>query len=215
MFTGIVQDLGTVRSLGRTPAGHRLLVHASRLPRPLRDGDSIAVSGVCLTITRWNESEVEFDVVPETLGRSTLGKLQPGHRVNLESSLRLGDPVGGHLVQGHVDAIGTVRRLAREGEWVTLGVNAEPAAMECIIEKGSVAVDGVSLTVASTDSSGFSVALIPTTLATTTLGRIAPGDALNLETDIMVRTIVATLRRLGGSRSPGLTLEALRENGWA
>jgi riboflavin synthase len=224
MFTGIVQTMGIVRSVHKGPAAARLALDAPRLTRPIAPGASIAVNGVCLTVAADDGSGIEFDVIPETLARSTLAGLRPGARVNLERSLRAGDPLDGHIVQGHVDGIARVQTLKTAGGEHVLVLAADSSLLPFIIPKGSVAIDGVSLTIAGVDATSFSVALIPTTLAMTTLGLLKVGDCVNVETDIMARTIVTTLRRMGGGvfarlpetpREPaGLTLESLRENGW-
>lgn len=213
MFTGIVQAQGIVRSVQRGPAGACLALDAPGLTRPIAHGSSIAVSGVCLTVTQSDHRSVAFDVVPETLSRSTLGALSRGDPVNLERSLRAGDPMDGHVVQGHVDGLAVVRRIATGPDGHLVSLASCPDVMPYIIPKGSVAVDGVSLTIASVDDAGFTVALIPTTLQGTTLSRLRPGSRVNIETDMLARTIVATLKRLQDTRQP-LTIDMLRENGW-
>lgn len=215
MFTGIVQALGVVRSVRRGSAGARLALDAPGLSRPLPDGCSVCVSGVCLTVVRSDEQIVEFDVVPETLARSTLGRLAAGDRVNLERSLRAGDALDGHVVQGHVDGIAAVRKIRSGGEGHAVSFTADEPLMAYIIPKGSIAIDGVSLTIAEVGEDEFSVALIPTTLSATTLGSLSAGDRVNIESDIVARTIVTTLRRWEHSqdRKP-MTIESLRENGW-
>lgn len=217
MFTGIVQSVGVVRSVRRGPAGARLVLDAPRLPRPLPLGSSVCVSGACLTVAICDDSSTEFDVIPETLERTTLGELAVGRRVNLERSLRIGDGLDGHMVQGHIDGIARVRGIERDGaRGYRIALAADAGLMTYMIPKGSVAIDGVSLTIADVTGDTFSVALIPTTLAETTLGDLAVGDAVNIETDILVRTVIAHLQRLGGAgpRGERLTLEMLREQGW-
>ncbi len=219
MFTGIVETTGVVRALRPTAAGLRLVVDAGRLPeRPVR-GASLSVNGVCQTVATDAFPLLEFDVVPETLRRTTLGRLRPGDLVNLEPSLRPSDRIEGHIVQGHVDGVARVTEVTEGGpEWL-LGLELEDEeAGTYIIPKGSVAVDGVSLTVAECETASgarFRVALIPTTLERTTLGRRRPGDVVNIETDIHVRTIVTYLRRLAVREGPGITLDLLREHGFA
>jgi riboflavin synthase len=215
MFTGIVQTMAVVRSIRRGSTAARLALDAPGLTRPIPPGASIAVSGVCLTVAADDQPRIEFDVIPETLSRSTLGSLAPGARVNLERALRAGDPLDGHIVQGHVDGIARVASVRTGDEGHVLSFDANADLMPFIIPKGSVAIDGVSLTIAAVEAETFSVALIPTTLAITTLGLLKIGDRVNIETDILARTVVTTLRRLTGtSGRPGLTVEALTENGW-
>lgn len=220
MFTGIVQAIGVVERISRRAAGGRIVLDAPGLPRPIVDGASICVNGTCLTVVSSDASRIEFDAVAETLQRTTLGDLAPGARVNLEPSLRPGDRMDGHHVQGHVEGTGRVRRIG-DGATGQLWTFETPAElMPFIIPKGSIAIDGISLTVAGIGEDRFDVALIPTTLERTTLGRIRVGDRVNLETDILVRTIVTTMRRFlpgmpdGPAARPGLALESLLENGW-
>jgi riboflavin synthase len=175
VFTGIVREVGRVASFD----GRRLVVDAQTTPA---EGDSIAVAGVCLTAV--DGSRLAFDVVEETLRRTTLGALEVGDRVNLEPALRAGDPLGGHLVQGHVDGVGRVRAV---GELVWIDAPAE--LRRYFAEKGSVTVDGVSLTVAALDADGFAVALVPHTLEVTTLGALEPGDPVNLEVDVLAKYV--------------------------
>jgi riboflavin synthase len=194
MFTGIVRELGTVDAFD----GSRLVVAASETTASAAVGDSVAVAGVCLTVVERDDGRLAFDVVPETLARTALGRLEPGSSVNLEPSLRVGDPLGGHVVQGHVDAVGRVRSVATEGEGSRVWVDAPESVVRYCIEKGSIAVDGVSLTVAAFDDDGFEVALIPHTLAVTTLGGLEPGDEVNLEADVLGKVV----ERLVAARLP-------------
>jgi|SRR5581483_3149985 len=176
MFTGIVRELGRVASFD----GRRLVVAAET---EAGIGDSVAIDGVCLTVVS-NGGSLAFDVVPETLSRTTLGALSEGDAVNVEPALRAGDPLGGHIVQGHVDAVGRVRSI---GEPVWIDAPAE--VLRYCAEKGSIAVDGVSLTIAALDDAGFAVALVPHTLAATTLGEAEPGTAVNLEVDVLAKYV--------------------------
>jgi riboflavin synthase len=194
MFTGIVRELGTVDAFD----GARLVVLADETAASAAVGDSVAVAGVCLTVVECGEGRLAFDVVPETLSRTALGRLEAGSPVNLESSLRVGDPLGGHVVQGHVDAVGRVRSVEPEGEGRRVWVDAPDTVVRYCIEKGSIAVDGVSLTIAAFDDEGFEVALIPHTLAVTTLGRLEPGDEVNLEADVLGKVV----ERLVAARLP-------------
>jgi riboflavin synthase len=197
MFTGLVQGVGVVGESRPTAAGIRLLVDPRDWPHRPLPGESIAVSGVCLTLAApvGPDRQLAFDVVAETLARTTLGRLAPSSRVNLERSLAVGDLLGGHFVQGHVDGVGVVERVETGGD---RRVRIRPPAelMPCIAPKGSVTVEGVSLTVAAADGEGgaFEVALIPTTLALTTLDDLRPGAAVNIETDVLARTVVHYIR---------------------
>ncbi len=181
MFTGIVREVGRVASFD----GHRLVVEAATRAAA---GDSIAVDGVCLTVV--DGERLAFDVVEETLARTTLGALEPGDPVNLEPAVRVGEPLGGHYVQGHVDGVGRVRSVG-DPVWF----DAPPALMRYLVEKGSVAVSGVSLTVAAVDERGFAAALVPHTRSATTLGRLGPGDPVNLEADVLAKYVERLLRR--------------------
>lgn len=184
MFTGLVQRTGLVSSL----ADGRLVVDVQ--PRlEISKGGSVAVNGVCLTATGDGAAGLDAAVMAETLRRTTLGRLRGGDRVNLELPLRLGDPLGGHIVQGHVDAVGTVESVAEEGFARVVRIAAEPDLLRYVVEKGSIAVDGVSLTVASVDDGWFSVSLIPETLDNTTLGALTPGRAVNLEVDVLAKYV--------------------------
>src|SRR4051812_43500510 len=177
MFTGLVADLGTVVAVDRTADGAALTVE-SRLARELGEGDSIAVNGVCLTATGLCGDRFGADVMHETLRRSSLGDLAPGARVNLELAMRAGDRLGGHFVQGHVDGVGAVGDVEEDGFARTVRIETAPEVARYVVEKGSIAVDGVSLTVAAVNGSSFCVSLIPETLERTTLGSVGPGDVV-------------------------------------
>jgi riboflavin synthase len=194
MFTGIVRELGTVVSFD----GARLVVGAPETAAGMDIGDSVSVAGVCLTVVEAAKGALAFDVVPETLSRTVLGRLETGDVVNVEPSLRVGDQLGGHVVQGHVDAVGRVRSVAPEGDGRRVWIDAPDTVLGYCIEKGSIAVDGVSLTVAAFDDDGFEVALIPHTLAATTLGRLESGDEVNLEADVLGKVV----ERLVAARLP-------------
>ncbi len=220
MFTGIVQKMGRIAAVIPNDFGVRLLIDPQGWqPRgvALALGDSICISGVCLTLAALEGPTLGFDVIAETLRMTTLGQLVPGGRVNLEPSLTADTPMGGHFLQGHVDGVGQVTGLeAGQSEW-RIGVTPPAALMDYIIPKGSVAIDGVSLTVASVSRSAFEVALIPTTLEVTTMGSYKVGDKVNLESDILSRTIVHHLRRMAeaaGGRDAGVTRELLRAAGF-
>jgi riboflavin synthase len=193
VFTGLVKATGTVAAL----EGGRLRVEAP--PLGLGEGDSIAVDGVCLTATAVGDAGFEADVMAETLRRSTLGELAPGDAVNLEPPLRAGDPLGGHVVQGHVDGTGEVESVAEEGFARVLRIAAGPELLRYVVEKGSIAVDGVSLTVAEIDGEGFTVSLIPETLERTTLGAAAPARQVNLEVDVLAKYVEKLTAPLGAT----------------
>ena len=194
MFTGIIRETGRVRSIEPSSGGAALTVEAPQTRSQLVVGGSIAVDGVCLTVTDLGPSTFRADVVPETLRRTRLGSLAVGEGVNLEIPLKIGDPLDGHLVQGHVDGVGVVRGVREEGNgrWVTVAV--ETALAPFLAEKGSVAVNGVSLTIAAAGASEFAVALIPTTLELTNLNDLREGSRVNLEVDVLARYVA---RRLG------------------
>jgi len=200
MFTGIVQQLGAVEALEENDFGAALRVDPRGWGHRPGVGDSIAISGCCLTVARRTGEALGFDVIRQTLATTTLGSLGPGDRVNLEHAVTPSTLLGGHIVQGHVEGVGAVSAVHRsDAEW---RVRVEPPAalMECIVEKGSIAVDGVSLTLASVGPAWFEVALIPTTLQWTTLGSLREGDRVNLETDCIARIVVSWLRRRGSDR---------------
>jgi riboflavin synthase len=199
MFTGLVEALGAVRDLRSDGAGCELTVAAPAIALELTLGESVAVNGACLTVVAHDGETCRFQLGPETLARTNLGELKVGDRVNLERSLRLCDRLGGHLVQGHVDGVGRVAERRTEGDWVTVWFTCPPALASQMVSKGSVAVDGVSLTVVDVGEDRFSVALIPHTLAHTTLGFKGPGAAVNLETDLLAKYVWKCLQSMRGS----------------
>lgn len=188
MFTGLVSELGTVESVREADGGARLTVSA-RLSGELRAGDSVAVSGVCLTAATADEGRFAADVMAETLRRTALAGIRPGERVNLELPLRPADRLGGHVVQGHVDGTGTVLETRQEGLARVVRIAAEEPLLRYVVEKGSIAVDGVSLTVAARGDGDFTVSLIPETLERTTLGAAEPGRHVNLEVDVLAKYV--------------------------
>lgn len=189
MFTGLVEALGEVEAVQPRDAGLRLSVRHPALAAELRLGESVAVDGVCLSVIEVGADQFAFDVGPETLVRTTLGDLRPGHAVNLERALRLGDRLGGHWVQGHVDGVGRIAAKEARGEWQIVWFETPPLLTRQMVVKGSVAVDGVSLTIVDLYRDRFSVMLIPHTLQQTTLGRKQVGDRVNLETDILAKYV--------------------------
>ena len=188
MFTGLVEDLGTIAAVESTADGVRLLVRTA-LTDEIGEGDSIAVNGVCLTATRIADGAFAADVMQETLRRSSLGALTDGSPVNLELAMRADGRLGGHIVQGHVDGLGMVRETRAEGFSRIITVTAETALLRYVVEKGSITVNGVSLTVARVDGDSFDVSLIPETLERTTLGSSGPGTPVNLEVDIVAKYV--------------------------
>jgi riboflavin synthase len=192
VFTGLIREVGTVVSLAGGETGVRIEVEAAQ---DAALGDSISIDGVCLTVVAVDGGRLAFDAVPETLSRTALGTLEQGSRVNLEPALRAGDPLGGHYVQGHVDAMGTVRSVEPEGGGRRVWFDAAPDVLRYVVEKGSIAVQGTSLTVAGVDETGFAVALIPHTLEVTTLGALETGDRVNLEADVLAKYVENLLRR--------------------
>lgn len=226
MFTGIIQAVGTVLGVETTPRSHgtggrahRLDLELGALATDLARGASVAVNGVCLTLAERHGTAGGFDVVPETWRRTTLRHLRRPEPVNLERALRASDAIDGHFVQGHIDGTGVVERVDRSAGECKLWVRSDPELMPYIIPQGSVALDGTSLTIVDVEATRFSVALIPTTLELTVLGRRNPGDPLNIETDILARLVVRRLAALtaspGAGSAGGLTLEKLQEGGFA
>ena len=195
MFTGIVREVGRVVAVEGDDDGLTVEVEAPRTAETLAVGDSVAVAGVCLTAEAVEDGTVRFHAVPETLARTSLGRLGPGDQVNVEPALRAGEPLGGHIVQGHVDDLGTVASLVEEGDGARLTIGAADGVLRYCVEKGSIAVDGVSLTVAALEGETFSIALVPHTLAATTLGRLSPGSPVNLEVDVLAKYVDRLLNR--------------------
>jgi len=228
MFTGLVEDLGTVVALSPLAqnSGVRLRLRAALLTEIMPLGASLAVDGVCLTVVTASRGEVEVEIGPETLGRTTLGSLVPGDTTHLERALRLGDRLGGHVVSGHVDGVGTIAKSYRRGDSWDVMVQPPPALLRYIIEKGAITIDGISLTVNSVDQpvGCFSVSLVPYTQSRVTLARKSVGARVNLEVDLIGKYVerllmphVASLAS-SASASPAagsaLTLDKLKENGF-
>ncbi|MFL5871342.1 MAG: riboflavin synthase [Solirubrobacterales bacterium] len=200
MFTGIVEEVGRVRAVDAGADGARLRI-ATGLGAELRQGDSISVEGACLTATEVTAESFAADVMNQTLGLTTLGRLSEGDPVNLEPALRAGEPLGGHIVQGHVDGVGDVRAVAEDGFARRVRIGVPDALERYLVEHGSVAVSGVSLTVAGLEQDWFEVALIPETLERTTLGGLAEGGRVNLELDVLARHVERLLRFQSEGRS--------------
>ena len=189
MFTGIVRERGRVAALDGDEGGVRLVLEAPATAVRVGVGDSVAVGGCCLTVVEVVGERIAFDAVPETLRRTSLGRLRPGAEVNVEPALRAGDLLGGHYVQGHVDGVGRVRSVEPEGEGLRVWVEAPPGVLRYCVEKGSIAVEGVSLTVAELGEEAFAVALVPHTITATTLGSLPPGSEVNLEADVLAKYV--------------------------
>jgi riboflavin synthase len=194
MFTGIVEKMAKVVAVQREGPGVRFTVSTESTNRPVRIGDSIALNGCCLTAVAANADKIEFQAGEETLSRTNLGSLKPGDRVNVERSLRAGDELGGHLVTGHIDALGTLESRQDDGQWSKLWFSAPAALTRQMASKGSIAIDGVSLTLVDIEDERFNVALVPHTLAITTLGALKPGDKVNLETDVLAKYVERQLK---------------------
>jgi riboflavin synthase len=197
VFTGIVRERGRVVSAEQNGDGDllRLRIAAPRTAAQTSLGDSVLVAGCCLTAVSANGAELEFEAVPESLERTTLGTLAEGAEVNLEPALRAGEPLGGHYVQGHVDGVGRVRSLEPEGDGARLWLEVPGDLLRYCVEKGSLTVDGVSLTIAELDDSGVAIALVPHTLRETTLSTLQRGDAVNLEADVLAKYVERLVRR--------------------
>ncbi|MDI6709164.1 MAG: riboflavin synthase [Thermoanaerobacterales bacterium] len=219
MFTGIIEELGTLRRIEHRPDAARLLIVAREILADARLGDSIAVNGVCLTVTSLAAGRGEFmaDVMAETLARTNLGELKAGDRVNLERAMRLGDRLGGHLVSGHIDGVGRILSREPQGIAVVFTFQAPPEVMRYVIRKGSVAIDGISLTVVDHGADSFRVSVIPHTARMTTLGFKGPGATVNLEADMLAKYVERMLSR-GVERQEGdgmITPEFLARHGFA
>jgi riboflavin synthase len=198
VFTGLIREVGRVASVSGDDAGVRLEVDAPLTSAGAAIGDSVAINGVCLTVVEADGARLAFDAVPETLARSSLGRLAAGSPVNLEPALRAGDALGGHYVQGHVDGVGSVRTVEAEGDGRRIWFESPAGLLRYIVEKGSISIEGTSLTVAALDDAGFAVALIPHTLEATTFGTLEPGDPVNLEVDVLAKYV----ERLLGAAPP-------------
>lgn len=191
MFTGLVEEVGRLVAADGDDLGTRLELSAAVVRQGLAIGDSVAVDGVCLTVVALSEEGFAVECVAETLRRTALGDRRPGDAVNLERALRADARLGGHIVQGHVDGTGVVGEVRPEGEGTLVRIDAPPELMRYVVEKGSVALDGVSLTVAARDDEGLTIALIPHTLGATTLGEAAPGRRMNVEVDLVAKYVEA------------------------
>ncbi len=215
MFTGIIEETGTIRAIRQGAHSARLTVVAAHILPGLKIGDSVAVNGVCLTAVSIGADGFTADVMHETLNHSTLGVLVPGSPVNLERAMPADGRFGGHIVSGHIDAIGTVTSTQRDDIAVWYTVEAPPEVLRYVVEKGSIAIDGISLTVAAVTGRSFSVSVIPHTASVTILGGKRPGDKVNLEADIIGKYVERLLSPNGKpAKKSGLTMEFLAQNGF-
>jgi len=215
MFTGIVEEIGTVRTVQRTGNSSFIEIQAKTVLEDVHDGDSIAVNGVCLTVTSFTGDSFRADVMNETLSRSSLGSLKSGSPVDLERAMAAGGRFGGHIVSGHIDGTGTITNIKKDGiaHWYT--VSAPPEIMRYIVEKGSIAIDGISLTVAKVTDSSFSVSIIPHTAEKTVLSYKKAGDIVNLENDIVGKYIEKLMQPAEAPKQEsGITLDFLAKNGF-
>ena len=219
MFTGIVEEMGTVRRLNQSPNRCELELSAAKVLEGTQIGDSIAVNGVCLTVIRMDKDHFTADVMPETLRRSNLGQLKTGSKVNLERAMAADGRFGGHIVAGHIDGTGTIRSMQPEGNAVLVTISAAPELLRYVVEKGSIAIDGISLTVNDCGPDFLEVNVIPETWRATTVAEWAPGTRINMETDVIskyVRHMVAPHLGLASEEAKAgkLSVEFLRENGF-
>ncbi|MGB4092808.1 MAG: riboflavin synthase [Ruminococcus flavefaciens] len=213
MFTGIIEEVGTVKTVQHSGNSSFIRIEAKKILEDVRLGDSIAVNGVCLTVTHFDSTTFQADVMNETLSRSSLGSLRNGSPVNLERAMAAGGRFGGHIVSGHIDGTGTVSDIRNDGIAVWYTVSAKPEILRYIVEKGSIAIDGISLTVAKVTDNSFSVSIIPHTASVTILGTKKTGDIVNLENDI-VGKYVEKLMKPADSPQSGLNMEMLAKNGF-
>lgn len=217
MFTGIIEEIGTVRRIERGAAGARLTIGAKAVLEGTKIGDSIATNGVCLTVVSMTADSFSADVMAESLRRSGLGQLQSGSPVNLERAMAANGRFGGHIVSGHIDGTGTIASQKREDNAVWVTVHAPAALLRYIVEKGSIAIDGVSLTVAAVDETGFSVSIIPHTGSETILLGKKPGETVNLECDVIGKYVEKLLTPYGkdeGTAKSGITMDFLAQHGF-
>lgn len=210
MFTGIIEERGIIKSIRAGGKSSRMVISAAKILEELKIGDSINTDGVCLTVTEFSSSSFTVDVMPETMLRSTFGKLKPGSTVNLERALRLSDRLGGHIVSGHIDGTGRLEKIRKDENAIWLSIVAEEPILRYIVEKGSVAIDGISLTIAKIDLHTFEVSVIPHTQAETTILIKKTGDAVNIECDIIGKYVEKLSKTKGGK----MDVNFLAENGF-
>ncbi|MGD0552805.1 MAG: riboflavin synthase [Sedimentisphaerales bacterium] len=213
MFTGIIQQVCTVKALSKSGDSAALTIDLGQLANQAKTGDSIAINGACLTVSKLAGTQATFDVSGETLAKSAIGKLTPGAKVNIELALRADDRFGGHFVLGHVDGSATIKKIDKKTDFATFTFTAPKDLLDQMIPKGSVAIDGISLTIAELNPDGFTVAVIPQTLKETSLGQAKIAAQVNIEIDIITKTVRKYLQQLSPEKS-GLTLEDLRQQGF-
>lgn len=216
MFTGLVEELGCVQAMVRGSKSVRLTISAEKVVSGVKLGDSIAVNGTCLTVVTFSTTSFTADVMPETVDRTALAGLQNGDRVNLERTLAVGDRLGGHIVTGHIDGMGTIKEKRRYDNAIIITIEAPDTVMKYIVKKGSIAIDGISLTVVDHTDTSFTVSLIPHTAAITTLGFKQAGDPVNLETDIIGKYVEKMLNRVDSKdgKQSNITMGFLAEHGF-
>jgi len=213
MFTGLIEQVCSIQTVQPVAGTVKLTIDLGKLADECKIGDSVAVSGVCLTVSGLEGNLVRFDVSGETLTKSSLGKLTSGSKVNVELAMKIGDRFGGHIVQGHVDGVAKIKTIDKRGEFADIRFEAEGELLDQMVVKGSVAVDGISLTIASMDGNSFGVAVIPETLKRTTLGEAKTGDVVNVETDIITKIIKKQLEKILPEKEK-LTEEKLKQLGF-
>jgi riboflavin synthase len=213
MFTGLIEMLCTVKSVRHTAGSMQLTVDLGELADEAKVGDSIAINGTCLTVAQLTGSAAIFDVSPETVRKSALGKLKANSQVNVERAIKASDRLGGHIVAGHIDGTATIAAVHKQDRFWDMKFSASSELLNQMVPKGSVAVDGISLTIASLDKDSFSAAIIPETLKKTTLGKAKIGDSINIETDIITKTVKKQLENMIGQQQK-LTVERLKELGF-
>ncbi|MBP5581538.1 MAG: riboflavin synthase [Ruminococcus sp.] len=214
MFTGIIEEVGTVSHIQRSGSSSFIEIKAKKVLEDVHPGDSIAVNGVCLTVTHFDSGIFRADVMNETLSRSSLGSLTTGSPVNLERAMSANGRFGGHIVSGHIDGTGIVTDIKNDGIAVWYTVSAAPELLHYIVEKGSIAIDGISLTVAKVTDTSFSVSIIPHTAAQTILGTKKAGDTVNLENDIIGKYVEKLMKPAKEPRTGGITMDFLAKNGY-
>lgn len=212
MFTGIIEETGIVKSVTRGAVSSQLTITAQLILEDMKTGDSICTQGVCLTVIQFDERHFKADVMPETMRQTTLGLLKPGSRVNLERALKITDRLGGHLVSGHVDGTGKIIRKWNEDNAILYSISADPHILKYLVDRGSVCLDGISLTVVKADLHGFSVSIIPHTQSTTTLPQRQTGDLVNIECDIIAKYTEKLLHPAAAGE--GMDLQFLKDHGF-
>ena len=216
MFTGIIEEMGVLKAVDRTLAGTRLRIMAKVILDDLSQGASVSVNGACLTVVTLESEEFTVEVSPETLSVTTLGSLAPGSPLNLERAMKLSDRIGGHLVSGHVDGVGSVLNRQQEGNSIVLTIEAPPEILRYCVPKGSMTVDGISMTINDVQEGAFKLAVIPHTASATTLGIKQPGDRVNLESDLIgkyVERLLQERRQLPSKPAPAIDEDYLKKRG--